>query len=241
MSSPRREWWSLPCSRRCSVRWLMRSVSSAIWTFVEPVSFSFAPNRAAISRLRSLAIAVIGAERLADSRLPSVRVHGDQLARALDVAAHLLDERVGGVEAPLAAQSRKEVQAQLAAVQVALEVEQVGLDQLAAAGLEGGTDADAHGRRPPAGQTRVHAVPGTCVGLLGNQVGGGKAERAPAVVAPRHLAAEPKRRPQQAACLGHVPSQQQATDVAGGDDLAVDLEQRVHERGEALVGSEQAG
>src|SRR5438105_11599527 len=210
MSSPRREWWSLPCSRRCPVRWLVRSVSSAIWTFVEPVSCSFAPNLAAISRLRSLVIAVIGAERLADSRLPSTRVHGDQLARSLDVVVHLLDDRVGGVKAPLATQSRKEVQAQLAAVQVALEVEQVGLDQLAAAGLEGGTDADAHGRRPPVGQTRVHAVAGTCVRLLGNQVGGGKAEPALAFVPPRHLAAEPKRRPQQTACLGHVPGQQQA-------------------------------
>src|SRR3989449_8758339 len=98
MSSPRREWWSLPCSRRCSVRWLMRSVSSAIWTFVEPVSFSLAPNLAAISRLRSLVIALIGAERLADGRLTSGRVRGDKLARALDVPAHLLHERVGAVE-----------------------------------------------------------------------------------------------------------------------------------------------
>jgi len=36
ISRPRRELWSLPCSRRCPVRWLMRSVSSAIWTLVEP-------------------------------------------------------------------------------------------------------------------------------------------------------------------------------------------------------------
>src|SRR2546427_1522761 len=127
----------------------MRSVSSAIWTFVEPVSFSLAPNLAAISRLRSLVIALIGAERLADGRLTSGRVRGDKLARALDVPAHLLHERVGAVEATLAAQSREEVQAQLAAVQVALEVEQVGLDQLPAAGLEGGAHADAHGRGAP--------------------------------------------------------------------------------------------
>src|SRR6195256_854702 len=127
----------------------MRSVSSAIWTLVEPVSCSLAPNLAAISRLRSLVIAVIGAERLADSRLFSARMRRDELARARDVAVHLLDERLGAVEAPLAAQPREEVQAQLAAVQVAIEVEQVGLDQLAAAGLEGGAHADADGRRPP--------------------------------------------------------------------------------------------
>ncbi len=38
----------------------MRSVSSAIWTLVAPVSFSLAPNLAAISRLRSVVIAVMG-------------------------------------------------------------------------------------------------------------------------------------------------------------------------------------
>ena len=39
----------------------MRSVNSAIWTFVEPVSRSEEPNFAAISRFRSAVTAAIGA------------------------------------------------------------------------------------------------------------------------------------------------------------------------------------
>src|SRR2546425_8540850 len=101
MSSPRREWWFLRRSRRCSVRWLMRSVSSAICTFVAPVSFSLAPKAAAISRLRSLVMAAMGADTLADAPLPS----GGQLPRALHVAVHLRDQRRGAVEAALAAQA----------------------------------------------------------------------------------------------------------------------------------------
>ena len=54
MSRPRREWWSLRCVRRCSVSWLMRSVSRAIWTRAFPVSDSFAPNFETTSRVRSL-------------------------------------------------------------------------------------------------------------------------------------------------------------------------------------------
>jgi hypothetical protein len=40
-SRPRREWWSLWCSRKWSVRWLMRAVSSATCTRAEPRSFSW--------------------------------------------------------------------------------------------------------------------------------------------------------------------------------------------------------
>ena len=36
-----------------------------------------------------------------------------------------------------------------------------------------------------------------------------------------------------------LAGEHEAADVARGDDLAVDLEQRVHDRGEALVGGEQ--
>ena len=53
MSSPRREWWSLRCSRRCSVSSLMRAVSRATWTSVEPVSSSPRPCLATMSRLAS--------------------------------------------------------------------------------------------------------------------------------------------------------------------------------------------
>src|SRR3954451_5439349 len=124
MSSPRREWWSLLCSRRCPVRSLIRWVSSAIWTRVLPVSRSFSPNWETISALRSWV-------RLMRQR----RVAGSSRDRPslVDVPAHLIDERVDRVEALLAAQSLEELEAQRLAVEVAVEVEQEGLDELAAA------------------------------------------------------------------------------------------------------------
>src|SRR4051794_41690745 len=59
MSRPRREWWSCLCSRRCSVRWLMRRVSSAICTSGEPVSSAVLPNCCTTSRFWSV-VSVIG-------------------------------------------------------------------------------------------------------------------------------------------------------------------------------------
>src|SRR5919201_4981882 len=41
--SPRREWWSFLCSRKCSVSSLMRAVSRATWTSGDPVSLSPRP------------------------------------------------------------------------------------------------------------------------------------------------------------------------------------------------------
>src|SRR4030081_2179810 len=99
----------------------MRSVSSATCTSVFPVSVGLSPNRSVSSRLRSWVIA-IGLVRLA-GRLPA------QLARLLDVQAHLLDQRLRRVEPALAPQPREEVDAELAAVQVLVGVEQVGLDE----------------------------------------------------------------------------------------------------------------
>ena len=49
---------------------------------------------------------------------------------------HLLDQRVDRVEALLAAQALEEVQPQLAAVEVILEIEQEGLDEQPAPGDE---------------------------------------------------------------------------------------------------------
>src|SRR5690242_15537997 len=132
MRSPRREWWSLRCSRRCAVRSLIRWVSSATWTRVLPVSCSFSPNWEMISRLRS-------AVRLMRQR----RVAGSSRDRPglVDVRAHLLDERLDRVEALLAAQPLEELEAKRPAVQIAVEVEQIGLDELAAAGHEHRPDA----------------------------------------------------------------------------------------------------
>src|SRR3954452_13166610 len=137
MRSPRREWWSFECSRRCPVRSLIRCVSSAIWTRVFPVSWAFSPNWETISALRSWV-------RLMRQR----RVAGSTRDRPglVDVPAHLLDERIDRVEALLAAQPLEELQAQRLAVDVLREVEQEGLDQLAPAGREHGPHADVGGR-----------------------------------------------------------------------------------------------
>src|SRR4051794_20661327 len=89
----------------------------------------------------------------------------DQCADVRDVAVHLLDQRVDGVEALLAADALDEVQPQLEAVQVALEVEDERLDEQPAAGDEGRAHADRDGRRPlpharHRGPARVDAVVG---------------------------------------------------------------------------------
>src|SRR5437588_11233606 len=120
MRRPRRECWSLECSRRCWVRSLMRSVISAIWTSADPVSWAPFPNWLTSSCLRS-AVTVMRRARLAElSR---------HLARLRDVAGDLLDEPIHGVEQALTAQPREEVDAQLAAVEIVVVGDQGRLDQ----------------------------------------------------------------------------------------------------------------
>src|SRR5579864_8158612 len=51
LSRPRRDAWSLGWSRRCSVSDVMRSLSTATWTSVEPVSVSWRRCSAMISDL----------------------------------------------------------------------------------------------------------------------------------------------------------------------------------------------
>ena len=59
------------------------------------------------------------------------------VTRLLDVAMHLRDQVLDAREPPLAAQPLDERDPQRPAVEVAVEVDQVGLDQHPAAGLEG--------------------------------------------------------------------------------------------------------
>src|SRR3954454_22876527 len=161
MSRPRREWWSLRCSRRCPVRSLIRWVSSATWTRVLPVSCSFSPNWVMISRLRS-AVRLMRERRVAGSSRDGPGL--------VDVRAHLLDEGLDRLEASLAAQALEELEAQRLAVEVAVEVEQEGLDELAAARDEHRAHADVR-RRGVHGAVRdrraagVHAVAGRDVAV----------------------------------------------------------------------------
>src|SRR3954451_21259139 len=127
MSSPRREWWSLLCSRRCPVRSLMRCVSRAIWTRVLPVSCSFSPNWATISALRSWV-------RLMRQR----RVAGSSRDRPslVDVPAHLLEEGLDRVEPLLSAQPLEKLRPKRLTIDVGVEFEQELLDELAPPGHE---------------------------------------------------------------------------------------------------------
>src|SRR5918998_1911761 len=144
INRPRREWWSLRCSRRCSVSSLMRAVSSATWTSVEPVSASPRPYSATISRFLS-AVSVIEPETVAAETSLGTGV-GD-LARLHQIALHLVHEGVHGVEALLAAHALEEGDPQCLAVEVSLEPDQVRLHEQAAAAVEGGPHADVDGRR----------------------------------------------------------------------------------------------
>src|SRR3954469_15539770 len=229
MSSPRREWWSLLCSRRCAVRSLMRWVSRAIWTRVLPVSCSFSPNWATISALRSWV-------RLMRQR----RVAGSSRDRPslVDVPAHLVDERVDRVEALLAAQPLEDLEPQRLPVEVAVEVEQERLDELPAAGDEHGPNAGVRRRRAHlAGRdrraARVHAVPRRHVHVGRQQVRRREPELAAALVPVDDLAHPPERRAEQLVGVLYGAAEHEPADVARRDDLAVDLEQRDDARREA--------
>src|SRR3954453_9709076 len=123
MSRPRREWWSCLCSRRCSVRWVIRRVSRETCTSVAPVSSSDFPKRWTISCFSSAVNAGMRAFTVAAApsagRTSSRHVLGD-----LDVVAHLLDQRLGRVEALLAADALHERQPQLLVVAVAVVADQ---------------------------------------------------------------------------------------------------------------------
>src|SRR3954452_4987130 len=110
----------------------MRSVSSATWTSAEPVSPSFWPNWPNSSCFLSL-VSVIGASGRSEA--------STELSGFLDVAMHLRDEVLDPGKAPLAAQPGDERDPQRLTVEVAVEVDQIGLDQESAPGLEGRPNA----------------------------------------------------------------------------------------------------
>ena len=103
------------------------------------------------------------------------------------------------------------------AVEIPLEVEQVRLDQHRAAGAEGRPHADADRRAAVGGPRRRRRGPGTR-GLVGDDVGGRKAERAAALVAGDDLAAQAERRAEQA---------RGGLDLAGQTSARIRLEETI--------------
>src|SRR3972149_1400284 len=86
---------------------------------------------------------------------PALAALTEVLPGVLDVAAHLGDEFVHGVEPELVPEAVHQLDAQLLAVDVLMEVQDVGLHRGADLGVKGGADADAGagevGALPPGG------------------------------------------------------------------------------------------
>src|SRR5829696_9151640 len=193
ISSPRREWWSLRCSRRCSVRPLMRAVSSATWTSVEPVSSPPWPCLATMSRLFS-AVSVIR------TRNRSSR----DLTRIGHIEVHLLHQRLDRVEASLPPQALHESDPELLPVEVAVEVDEVRFDEQSPPRLEGRPHPHVHGRRVPARRRGVDAVARADQAVVRDEVRRGHPQLAAAPVAAHHLALEEERPAEELGGLGHL-------------------------------------
>ena len=192
ISRPRREWWSLLCARRCSVSSLMRSVSSATWTSAEPVS----PSSRPYLPISSCFFSLVSAHRASEQRLARRSRTRRRARRAsLDVAAASARPASSTlVEALLAAQPGDERDPQGLAVEVAVEVDQVGLDQHPAAGLEGRPHADVDGRRVAVGERGVDAVAGDTRRSSGTRLAVGKPSSRPRWSPSTTVALEQERR-----------------------------------------------
>ena len=205
----------------------MRSVRSAIWTSAEPVSVS-----ESLLGDRGGHPACVRSNLLRSGNIPNpirrVRgYHGPRstalisrwgpLPHSFDVAVHLGDQIVDVVESLLTAEPVREADASRLAVEVAVEIEDIGLDQRQARlRVEGGapTDGDRRESRHAVGgreHSRVHAIGGQA-DVLGNaHVRGRETEQAAARVAvldrPAHFVRTPEHRGR-------------AGDVARGEQLA---------------------
>src|SRR3954469_22381483 len=103
ISRPRREWWSLLCSRRWPVNSLIRSVIRATWTSAEPVSpppRPCLPISSAFFSFVGLIEKIAAAPRRGDSR--PLEASTDNF-RLFDVAVHLRDQLLDAREPPFSA------------------------------------------------------------------------------------------------------------------------------------------
>src|ERR671933_1372436 len=180
LSAPSASTTSWPTA--ASTRAKRRRVCGSAWASTTFMTGGLLPDRGSGQRAVGVSPPVAGGREV---RVRTCPRSGGQPARVLDVAMHLLDQRVGAVEAPLAAEALEEVQAQLATVEVALEVEQVGLHEEPAPGLERGAHADVDGRQAAdvahLGAAGVDAVAGDDERGVRDEVRGGIAQRAPAL------------------------------------------------------------
>ena len=96
-----------------------------------------------------------------------------------------------------------------------------------------------HGAVGRARAAGVDAVAGDDVAVDGDEVGRREAQRAPALVAVGDLAGDGEGGAEQLVGVLDRAAEHEPADVAGGHDLAVDLEQVDHARLEARVGAQQ--
>src|SRR3954447_10091376 len=236
--------WPPSCSMRCTV-----SSASSWRTGRSVTSTPAAPSRA---RASAVARPMPPAKPVTSPALPSTRpgicppsrCSGRDRPRVLDVAAHLLHQRLDRFEALLPPQALEELHPQRRAVEVAVEVHEEGLDELAAAGDEHRAHADVrggdvHGAVGGPRAAGVDAVAGDDVAIDGDEVGRREAQRAPALVAVGDLAGDREGSAQQLVGVLDRAAEHQPADVAGRHHLAVDLEQ-VHDAClEAAIAAQQ--
>ena len=151
---------------------------------------------------------------------------GKEGARLFGVAVHLVGQRRQIIEFLFVAQLGDELHVDVAPVQVALEIEQVGFQQRLHA-LHRRPRAEAGDRRPRLVEHTVH--PG-CVdarqrrGLRETQVGGGEAQRAAELAPAHHPAADRIRTAEQVVGTGEVAVLQQLADAGAGNALAMQVD-----------------
>src|SRR4051794_9036410 len=132
--------------------------------------------------------------------------------RVLYVLVHLVDQLLNVGVVALAAQALDEGDAQSVAVEVLFAVDQVGLDQDAAAALEGRADTDVDGGGDAVGESGVDAVAGDDEAVVGDDVGGREAELASALIARDDFALDHERGAEAATGSVHLAGGDQGPD-----------------------------
>src|SRR6266511_2640136 len=148
-----------------------------------------------------------------------------ELPHALDVALHLLHELIGGLESHFVSKTLAEREPQRLAVEIALEVEQIGLYEQFPGLLERRAHADADRRIVSPRLPGVDPGRGDERHRLGNDVRGRHAQVTSAGIALDDRALELERSTEELARGRHVALLDQPPDPARRDGLAPQFEQ----------------
>jgi len=139
---------------------------------------------------------------------------------------HLLHERIDRLEPPLSAQPRDELDPNRPSVQLDVAVQDVRLDEHSATGSERRTYTDVDGGALPVDPGHVNTMAGTYQRLVGDHIGCRKPKLPAPALARDDFTAELKGRSQEASRRLDLSGEDQAPDVARGDNFISDLDQR---------------